>query len=181
MRVAILILFWSSLLYSCKEVTFREPQPMGVPSLKEMPQKLLGQYVTRDRTTGELGDTLIVESWGYHFKDTDDKDWLGNGRLSDSLVVKFYQNYYFVNFKEGDQWVLRLVKEKSPGVLELLSIDIQEDAKRKEILRKISRKVSVHEIARGDDTFYQINPTPPQLIALINEGCFTSIELRKRN
>ncbi len=179
MRLLILILFWSLLLYSCKEVTFREPQPAGASSLKEIPLKLRGSYATRDKATGEIGDTLIIESWGYHFKDKNDQDWLGKGTLSDSLVVKFYENIYFVNFKEGDQWVLRLVKEKSPGVLEFLSIDIQDDSKRKEILRKISRKVPVKEIQRNDDTFYQINPTPSQLMQLIKEGYFTGIELRK--
>ena len=179
MRLLILILSWSMLLYSCKEVTFREPQPAGIASLKEVPLAIRGPYATRDKATGEIGDTLIIESWGYHFKDKEDNDWLGHGRLSDTLVVKFYENYYFVNFKEGDQWVLRLMKEKSPGVLELLSIDIQDDSKRKEMLRKISRKVSVKEIVRGEDTFYQINPTPVQLMALIKEGYFTGIELRK--
>jgi hypothetical protein len=178
-RLMVLILFWAFLLYSCKEVTFHEPQPAGVPSLKTIPPGLLGHYSTRDKSTGEIGDTLIIESWGYHFKDTDDKDWLGNGRISDTLVVKFYQNYYFVNFKEGDQWVLRLVKEKSPGVLELLSIDLQEDGKRKETLKKMARKISVKEIKRNDDTFYQINPTQAQLMTLIKEGYFTGIELRK--
>jgi hypothetical protein len=93
--------------------------------------------------------------------------------------VKFYENYYFVNFKEGNQWVLRLVKEKSPGVLEFMSIDIQDDSKRREMLRKLSRKMPVKEIQRNDDTFYQINPTPAQLMSLIKEGYFTGVELRK--
>lgn len=179
MRLLILILFWSTLLYSCKEITFREPQPAGIAPLREVPFAIRGPYTTRDKATGEIGDTLIIESWGYHFKDKEDKDWLGKGRLSDTLVVKFYENYYFVNFKEGDQWVLRLVKEKSPGVLEFMSIDIQDDSKRKEILRKISRKVPIKQIDRNDDTFYQINPTPTQLMALIKDGFFTGIELRK--
>lgn len=179
MRLLSLILFWSLLLYSCKEVTFREPQPTGIAPIKEIPRILRGSYATRNKATGEIGDTLIIESWGYHVKDINDQDWLGKGTLSDSLVVKFYENIYFVNFKEGDQWVLRLVKEKSPGILEFLSIDIQDDSKRKEILRKISRKIPVKEIKRNDETFYQINPTPSQLMELINEGYFTGIELRK--
>ncbi len=140
---------------------------------------LRGSYATRDKATGEIGDTLIIESWGYHFKDTNDKDWLGKGKLSDSLIVKFYNNIYFVNFKEGDQWVLRLVKNTSPGVLEFLSIDLQDDSKRKEILRKISKKMPVKEIQHNDETFYQINPTTAQLMMLIKEGYFTGIELRK--
>jgi len=179
MRLFFLIAFWSLLLYSCKEVTFHEAQPAGIATLKEIPVALRGVYHTYDKRTGETGDTLILESWGYHFKDKEDRDWLGKGTLSDSLVVKFYENYYFVNFKEGNQWVLRLVKEKSPGVLEFMSIDIQDDSKRREMLRKLSRKMPVKEIQRNDDTFYQINPTPAQLMSLIKEGYFTGVELRK--
>jgi len=179
MRLLLLITFWSLLLYSCKEVTFREAQPMGITALKEIPPALQGVYQTYDKQTGETGDTLIIESWGYHFKDKEDKDWLGKGRLSDSLVVKFYENYYFVNFKEENQWVLRLIKQKSPGVLEFMSIDIQDDSKRREMLRKLSRKMPVKEIQREDQTFYQINPSPAQLILLIKEGYFTGVELRK--
>lgn len=178
MRLMIIFLFWLALL-SCKEISFSEPQPAGIAALKEVPFAIIGPYATRDKTTGEIGDTLIIESWGYHFKDKEDKDWLGKGKLSDTLVVKYYENYYFVNFKEGDQWMLRLIKQKSPGVLEFMSIDIQDDARRKETLRKISRKVQIKQIDRNDDTFYQIHPTPAQLMGLIKEGFFTGIELRK--
>lgn len=160
MKVLPLVIFWSVMLYSCKEVSFREPQPAGVPALKEVPASLTGHYLTYDQTTGEKADTLILESWGYHFKDKDDKDWLGRGTLSDSLVLKFYQNYYFVNFRSGDQWVLRLIRQKPSGSVEFLSIDIQDDSRRKEMLRKISKKVKVTEVRKKDDTFYQINPTP---------------------
>jgi hypothetical protein len=179
MRLLLLITCWSLLLYSCKEVTFREAQPAGIASLKEIPLSIQGIYQTYDRQTGETGDTLIIESWGYHFKDKEDKDWLGRGVLSDSLVVKFYENYYFVNFKDGNQWVLRLVRQKSPGVLEFMSIDIQDDSKRREIHRRLSRKMEVKEIQKGDETFYQIHPTPAQLQTLIKEGFFTGVELRK--
>lgn len=89
MKILFPVIFWSLLLFSCKEVSFREPQPAGVPVLKEVPVKIRGQYYSYDEVTGEKADTLIVESWGYHFKDKDDKDWLGRGVLSDSLVVKF--------------------------------------------------------------------------------------------
>jgi hypothetical protein len=173
------ILFWSVLLYSCKEVSFREPQPAGLPSIQEVPVSLRGQYYSYDQATGEKADTMILEPWGYHFKDKDDKDWLGRGVLSDTLVVKFYENYYFVNFKAGDQWVLRLVRQKPSGALEFLSIGIQDDSKRKEMVKKLSKKFKLSEIKRSDDTFYQINPTPAQLMQLIKEGYFTGTELRK--
>lgn len=97
------------------------------------------------------------------------------------MVLKFYEGYYFVNFKEDNHWVLRLIRQKSPGVLEFMSIDIQDDSKRREMLRKISRKMAIKEIKKDDYTFYEINPTPSQLTALIKEGYFSGVELRKMN
>lgn len=179
MKISFLFFFWATLLYSCKEVSFREPQPVGVNVLNELPVGLQGRYTTPDEGGDEKSDTLIVESWGYHFRDKNDKDWLGRGVLSDSLVVKYYENYYFVNFKSGNQWVLRLVKQKPDGSIEFLSINIQDDAKRKEMLRKLSKKFKVIEIQKKDDTFYQITPTATQLLQLIKEGYFTGSTLNK--
>ena len=181
MRVLLQTLVWAALLVSCKEVSFKEPQPSGVPPLTEIPEELRGHYLSIDEITGEESDTLIIESWGYHFKDSEDNDWLGRGTLSDSLIVKFHENYYFINFRSGDQWVLRLIRKQPFGAIDFLSIDIQDDAKRKELLKKMSRKIEVREIHRDEDTFYQINPTPAQLMELIKSGYFTGPRLSKIN
>jgi hypothetical protein len=179
MKYILLVSFWAALLWSCREVSFPEAQPTGVAPLKEVPKNLRGYFQTIDQTTGEFSDTLIIESWGYHMKDKNDKDWLGHGVLSDTLILKFYQNYYFVNFKSGNQWVLRLIKQHQDGSIEFLSIDLNDDAKRKEKLKKLSKKVKVTEIKRQDDTFYQINPTPEQLMTLIKEGFFSGTKIHK--
>lgn len=171
-----LLICWAVLLASCKEVSFREPQPAGVPPLKEVPATLRGHYVGVDNR-GNDTDTLIIESWGYHFRDTQDKDWLGKGVLSDSLVIKFYKDHYFVNFRTGDQWVLRVIRQKPGGAIDFLSIPVNDDAQRKEILKKLSKKFTVKEIQRKDDTFYQINPTRDQLMELLREGFFTGNQL----
>jgi hypothetical protein len=178
-RYSLLAFVWSLLLFSCKEVTFVEPQPAGIPALKEVPPGLRGAYQAFDQTTGDFSDTLIIESWGYRMKDKDDKDWLGRGTLSDTLVVKLHENYYFVNFKSGGQWVLRLVKQETDGAIKFLAIDIQDDAKRKDILKKISKKLKISEFKHKDDTYYQINPTSQQLMTLIKEGYFTGPKLAK--
>jgi hypothetical protein len=68
------------------------------------------------------------------------------------------------------------VKRKPSGSIEFLSIDIQDDEKRKNILKKLNR-FGVKEIKRGEDTFYQINPTPAQLMELIDAGYFSGPEL----
>jgi hypothetical protein len=178
MKTLALVLFWSLLLCSCKEVSFPEPQPVGVSSLKEIPQVLQGRYLGTD-DKGSDTDTLIIESWGYHFRDSKENDWLGRGVISDSLVLKFYENYYFVNFRSGDQWVLRVVKQKSSGSLDFLSINVGDDAKRKAMLKKLGKKFNVTEVKRKDDTFYQISPTKEQLLQLVKEGFFTGNELTK--
>lgn len=170
---------WAFLLVSCKEVSFKVPQPVGIKALTEIPTSLQGHYLAVDEGTGEESDTLIIESWGYYFKDKNDKDWLGRGQISDSLVVKFYEGYYFVNFKSGDQWVLRLIHQKPHGGIEFLSIDIQDETKRKEILKTISKKMSIKEIHKDEDTFYQIAPSRAQLMELIHQGLFTGSELSK--
>jgi hypothetical protein len=179
LEITLPILFWILMLYSCKEVSFKEPQPAGVKSLREIPQELIGKYQVVDKTTGEKNDSLIIESWGYHFKDRTDKDWLGKGTLSDSLVVKFYKNYYFINFRSDDQWTLRLVKRKPSGDLDFLSIDLDDESKRKSITKKLSKQFALKEIKKGDYTFYQIDPTSTQLLQLINAGYFTGNEIKR--
>lgn len=172
------ILLWSCLLYSCKEVSFREPQPAGVTALKEVPEALRGRYTGID-DQGNDTDTLVIESWGYHFKDPKENDWLGRGVLSDSLVLKYYQNIWFVNFRTGDQWVLRVIRPKSGDIVEFMNINVSDDSKRKDILKKLSKKFPVKEIQLKSDTFYQIAPTKEQLMQLIKEGFFSGSDLSR--
>ncbi|MBX2897546.1 MAG: hypothetical protein KF763_19050 [Cyclobacteriaceae bacterium] len=174
--------FWCALLLSCKEVSFPKTQPAGVAALNQLPQSICGEYLIRDKATGEIGDTIIIEPWGYRTKDVNGNNWLGVGRLSDTLVVKQYQDYLFINFKEGDQWILRLLKVKSPNRLELLSINLENDVECEAVLEKLGKKFKVKTIKDNDYVFYQINPTPAQLMSLVNENYFTGVELiRKRS
>ena len=144
-----------------------------------MPPALRGAYQTYDQTTGDFADTLIIEPWGYRMKDKNDKDWLGRGVLSDTLVLKYYENYYFVNFKTDNQWVLRLVKQNPNGSIEFLAIDLQDEAKGKDVLKKISRELNVKKLKQKDNTFYQITTSKEQLMRLIRDGFFTGPKLNK--
>jgi len=179
MRFLALVIFWSFLLYSCKEVSFKTAQPAGIEPLKEVPASLRGVYQMVDQTTGEFADSLIIESWGYHMKDKKDLDWLNRGTLSDSLVLKFYENYYFVNFKTGDQWVLRLIRQNPDKSIDYMSIDLQDEKSTQEKLKKISKKIKIKEIKRKEDTFYQINPSPKQLMELVKMGVFSKARMNK--
>ena len=170
----LLVTFWCCLLAACREVSFPVAQPAGIAALQEVPSPLCGAYVASNEKTGERSDTLLIESWGYHSKDTRDKDWLGRGTLSDSLVVKFYRDYYFVNFRVGDQWVLRLIQQMPDGNIRFMSIDLGADH-HQDVLKRLSKRVKLKEVKRGEDTYYQINPTPEQLLELINAGFFTGV------
>lgn len=174
--------FWTMLLFSCKEVSFPKAQPAGIANLNQLPESICGEYIIRDKATGEISDTIIIETWGYRTKDANGKDWLGAGHISDTLIVKQYQNYYFINFKEGDQWILRLLKVKNPNRLELLSINLENDIEREAVLQKLGKKFNIKTNKQNDYVFYQINPTPAQLMSLVKEDYFTGVELlRKRS
>jgi hypothetical protein len=163
------------LLAACQEVTFQVPQPAGVSALKEIPPVLQGAYRAADDS-----DTLVIDARGYRLKDATGRDWLGRGTLSDTLIVKEYQGYYFVNFKADQHWVLRVLKVKPAG-LSFLAIELGDSAQRQATLKRISKVLTITEVhSESDgDIFYLVNPTPAQLMQLIKNGVFTTRTLEK--
>src|SRR3954465_7219436 len=93
--ILLLLLF----LLGCKEISFHEPQPKGKKSLKEVPSSLQGRYIIRDES-GTSNDTLTIEGWGYRLGHNPNE----KAFLSDSLVLKCYKGYYFVNMNEHPEW-----------------------------------------------------------------------------
>jgi hypothetical protein len=180
-RTLALILGWVAfILSSCTEVSFPEPQPKGVQSISEIPTALRGRYMPATPPE-EKKDTLIIEAWGYHFKDTNDKDWLGKGVISDSMVVKQYREYYFINFRvDTGRWVLRVIKQQPSGSLEFLALNVQDDERERELTSKIAKVLEVKKMEVAGDTYYQINPTAEQLMSFIKSGYFTGGILERK-
>src|SRR5688572_4204070 len=110
------------LLGSCKEITFHEPQPKGKKALTSIPRNLQGKYLTFQEN-GELAkDTVVITAKGYHFVYNDPGDpsnandsEYDNGILGDSLVLKSYKGYYFLNFNEQPEWLLRVIRQEKDG------------------------------------------------------------------
>ena len=122
----------------------------------------------------------MIEEHGYRFlsnKSKEDKDWLDQALLSDSLVLKQYKGYYFFNFQAEDQWTLRVIKQHKEGNIQILSIQL--DGNEEEVIEKLSTHLAVSKQEVKGDTFYQINPSPSQLIDLINRGFFTGDLFKK--
>ncbi|NJN42039.1 MAG: hypothetical protein HC811_07280 [Flammeovirgaceae bacterium] len=180
MRNVLTLLFCVYLFYSCKEVSYPIPQPSGIKVASQIPKNLRGQYLHIDSGVVQTEDTLVIENQGYHFlsnKSKEEEDWLDRALLGDSLVLKTHKGYYFFNFQVEDQWTLRVVKQNKDGSIQVLSIQL--DGNEEEVIEKLSKQLPVSRVEVKGDTFYQINPTPSQLINLIDQGFFTGEVFKK--
>ena len=153
------------ILFSCKEITFKEPQPRGKKILKEIPDALIGSYLLTDEKDGST-DTLMVNSKGY-FVASDKK----GGELGDSLVLKKFKGYYFVSVNENPEWLLRVIEQEKNGDLVYMTMD-EEGTSFKDFLIKLSKEIRVDSVEVNGEKLYQIDPSPKQLTKLIEKGYF---------
>jgi hypothetical protein len=172
-KPAIVLIF--ILLFSCKEITFKEPQPRGKKALKEIPKNLVGSYLLKDDKNGSNEtDTLIVNAKGY-FVVSDKK----GSQLGDSLVMKKYKGYYFINTNDNPEWLLRVIQQEKNG--DLVYMELEEDGKSfKDFLTKVSKEVKIDSVEINGEKLYQIDPSPKQLVKLIEKGYFrTTLRMKK--
>ena len=119
-------------LASCSEISYKEPQPKGIKNLTQVPSKLHGRYLILD--DGEQSDTLVVSATGYKLG----KDDLAT--LSDSLVMKYYKGYYFINMRSDYSWYLRVVKPLPNGNLSYMAMpEISDEHQGKEFRDLLSK------------------------------------------
>ena len=162
------------ILFSCKEITFKEPQPRGKKALKEIPDALVGSYLLTDEKDGST-DTLIVSSKGY-FVASDKK----GDQLGDSLVLKKFKGYYFISINENPEWLLRVIKQEKNGDLVYMTMDEQGGASFKDLLTKLSKEIKIDSVEINGEKLYQIDPSPKQLTKLIEKGYFRKTLRMKR-
>lgn len=148
---------------ACTEISYKEPQPKGISSLTSVPEKLCGKYLLD-------GDTVIFFDKG--FKAIDKKEDVLY--LSDSIVLKKYKSYYFVSYRQGFEWLLRILKPQKNGDILMLEMDnVPEDvAQRKLFIEKLSKETPVIETTVDSVTHYVIDPAPKKLYELIEKGYF---------
>jgi len=158
---------------SCKEISYKEPQPKGKKALQTIPESLTGTYLLEDGDESSR-DTLIVTKQGYLIV-SDHKESL----LGDSLVLKKYKGYYFVNINENPEWLLRIIRREKNGDLTYMSMD-DKDESFNQLLQDLSREVGLDSMKVGDEKLYQIDPSPGQLMGLIKKGYFKKTILMKK-
>ena len=158
------------IFFSCKEISFKEPQPRGKKALKEIPKSLTGSYLLRD---GQESDTLIVTARSYYALSDKKKSELG-----DSLVLKKYKGYYFVNVNDNPEWLLRIIKQEKNG--DLVYMEMDDGNSFNDFLLKISKEIKVDSVEVNGGKLYQIDPSPKQLVGLIEKGYFKKkMQLKK--
>src|SRR3982751_1576207 len=90
-------------LLACNEISFQQPQPKGKKTLSKIPSGLTGQYLLSDPDSPAT-DTLFVTSDGYRVgHNPKEKKTLG-----DSIILKCYKGYYFLNINTNPEWILRV-------------------------------------------------------------------------
>ena len=160
-------------LMSCKEISFKEPQPKSKKLLNTIPSELQGSYLLTD-DNGSSKDTLVITSQGYHTGHNPNDEAI----LSDSLILKFYKGYYFVNMNENPEWLLRVLKKEKNG--DLIYMSMEEDNKNfNDYLNKLSREIKIDSLVVLGEKLYEIDPSPKKLIRLIEEGYFKKNILKK--
>ena len=153
-------------LIACSEISYKEPQPVGLTPLNQSPEKLQGKYLVIDES--ENTDTLVITKAGYY---------IGHDEmafLSDSLVLKYYKGYYFVNFRDNYAWYLRILKLQKNGDLLYLEMDAipnTEDDKLK-FIERLNVVIPVRETTMDNKSIYVIDPSKKKLIGLIKKGYF---------
>jgi hypothetical protein len=151
--------------FGCKEISFKEPQPRGKKALQEIPAKLRGSYLLSAENEPSK-DTLVVSKNGYLIVSDRKQNLLG-----DSLVLKHFKGYYFININEKPEWLLRIIRLEKNGDLTYMSMDVEENSFN-DLLRRLSKDVKIDSIQTGSETLYQIDPSPKELLKLIEKGYF---------
>jgi len=163
----------AALIFSCKEISYKEPQPRGKRALTTVPAALQGTYLLSD-AQGTSKDTLIVTANSYRTVSDRKQNTLG-----DSLVLKAYKGYYFLNVNENPEWLLRVMKQLPNGDVAYYSMDVDEK-KFNELIRNLSKEIDVDSVMIKGETLYQIDPSPGKLMKLIRKGYFKQTIVMKK-
>ena len=161
--------------FACKEVSFKEPQPKGRKAVSEIPKELRGTYLVEEENSTNK-DTMLVTSRGYFVRSDSTR-----GELGDSLVLKKYKGYYFFSDNENPEWIVRVIKKEPNGDLSYLLMEPGKESFN-EFLLKLNEEIEIDSSEVSNEKLYQIDPSPKELMSLIEKGYFKKkMKLKKLN
>lgn len=160
------LLIFFALFSSCHDVQFTSPQPAWVQKNETtFPKNLRGNYTCHELTL-KITEKEIMDN-----KNSHDIYFI----LSDSVLLRKYDNYYFLNLFQGtgDQrtWSIIMAKEEEKKVLYYrLKLDNSEMINR---LKEITKVQITLDSITGEISDCLINPTPDEFRKMIAGNLFT--------
>jgi len=160
---------------ACTEITFKEPQPKGIKSLTEFPRSLQGNYIVPQDSGSEKFDTVYIEPSRYRINSLiKEGEWMNRGVISDTLVLKSYKGFYFLNFYTDKQWIVRVFTQEKNNNILMYEINLSD-----ENIEKLKEKFNPEIIKKDNSTYYRIDPSPKNLLQFIKENYTAQEPLRK--
>ena len=165
MKNSFLLFVFGLFLFSCTEIIFEEPQPLGAKSLKSIPKELQGSFsflILNEETLMEIGENYITGE--------DDKSY-----LSDSLIVKKIGNLYVVNKLiskgEGKQgkWEVYTLEDKGCGFVKATTFVINSDS----YVEQFNASYSGVLIGEGQEKSLIVKPSAEQFNAILKDDSVT--------
>jgi hypothetical protein len=183
MKTQMLLIGFLCLLASCKEIGFDQPQPKGKKILSAFPKSLHGKYLTLNDDGAIDKDTVVISASEYHFAyfeaaDTAHNDEYDHGVLCDTLVLKSYKGYYFLNFIQRPLWVVRVLHPEKNGDLTLMAPE-QENVEFSDYIKHLAGEIKIDSFQHDKETRYRIDPSPKELVTLIEKGYFSKAALKR--
>ncbi len=148
-----------ALLGSCSNIVFDEAVPSDQNSLDHFPADLQGTYVDSEK------DTLSIFSDRYIYGEINGNT-LFEGQLDHDLVLKQFEDYYFLNFKNDHGFWEMIAAQKTANGLILMCADVENKDEIKNINKHISKG---HAKSLKKDGKYLIDPTTQELIKILND------------
>lgn len=147
------------LLGSCSNVVFNESVPKDQHPLKEFPKEIRGIYVDSEN------DTLEISSNRYVYGELKSNTLL-EGELGEELIIKKFEEFYFLNFKnENGFWEMIAARKTNNGLI-LMCVDIENKNEIKNINKHLKKGKAKMLRKEGK---YLINPETKELIKILND------------
>jgi hypothetical protein len=165
MKTVFSLLAISLFLFSCTEIIFEEPQPLGAESVGAIPKELQGSFsflILNEETIMEIGENFI----------TGEKD---RAFISDSLVVKKIGNRYVVNklISKGEgkvgKWEIYVLENKGCGFVKATTFVINSDT----YVEQFNTTYGGEIIGGGQEKSLIVKPSAEQFNAILADDSVT--------
>lgn len=148
-----------ALLGSCSNIVFNEAVPQDQESLSEFPKEIQGTYLDSE------DDTLVIFS-SYYTYGTIKGSTLLEGKIGDDLVLKQFEDYFFLNFRNDQGYWEMIAAEKTKNGLILMCVDVENKNEIKNVNKHLKKTQAKSLKKEGK---YLINPETQELLKILND------------